>query len=152
MLLYATYCSRDKSAVPGTLPAIERYRSERIQAVFEAASAAGAGFRILSGRFGLLEATSEIPLYDHLLTAEEVAEMTKKVAGQLRQLEPGQVVFFSRTVQEDPRVAPYRATIMAACKRLGIAITMVDMTGKVTPPVDNLSIRDTTVGESTESD
>lgn len=78
--------------------------------------------------------------------------MTKKIAGQLRQLEPSQVVFFSRTAQEDPQVVPYRSTIMEACKRRGIAITMVDMMGKVTPSVDICSSRNNTLRGSSESD
>jgi len=128
MLLFSTYCSKEKASIPRNLPAIDRYRSDRIQAVFKAATAAGAEFRILSGKYGLLEASTPIPLYDHLLVSEEVPGMTARIAEQLQQIKPSKVVFFSRSVKQDPRVVPYRSTIASACKTKGIELIVVDMT------------------------
>jgi len=127
MILIATYCSRDKAADPGKLPAIDRYLSRRIQAVYRAAISVGAEFRILSGKYGLLKASSEIPHYDLLLTSADVPRMSARIAEQILQIEPTCAIFCSRTVEQDPQVRPYRTAFSAACSMAGVEFTVVDM-------------------------
>ncbi len=127
MTLFVTYCSAEKATEETDLPAVERYRSDRISDVFLAAKIAGVDFRILSGEFGLLAATTPIPYYDHLLTDAEVGNHGKKVARQLADLQPTQVVFFSRQVAADPNVAPYRSVMLAACTAVGVNCAIVEL-------------------------
>jgi hypothetical protein len=127
MMLFATYCSRDKDSRPGDLPAIDRYKSNRIQKIFKAAEAIGAEFRILSGKYGLLEDSEVIPFYDHLLDEEEIPNITKIIVKQLSQINPSHIVFFSRSVQIDPCVAPYQSAMEKACQEMGIKFTIMEI-------------------------
>ena len=54
MIVFCTYCSRQKSAEAGNVPAIRRYQSERIAKVHRVTQEVGVQFLILSGEFGLL--------------------------------------------------------------------------------------------------
>ncbi len=127
MQLFVTYCSAEKAPDEVPLPALARYRSRRIQAVHEAAEKAGADFRILSGKYGLLTAAQKIPHYDHLLTTDVVARHTALVGGQLDEIAPERVVLFSRPVAEDPQIEPYREVMQQACARNGIAFSVIEL-------------------------
>lgn len=83
IIVFCTYCSDDKDRSHEELPAIQRYRSNRIQSVYNAAMSLGFKFLILSGEYGILEASDPIPYYDHLLQSSEVSEHTKRVADQM---------------------------------------------------------------------
>ncbi len=129
MKLFVTYCSAAKAGGEGLLPALERYLSDRIREVYRAARAGGADFRILSGEFGLLRASDPIPDYDHLLTSEEVPARSLGIADQLREIQPEQVVLFSRTLQADPNLAPYRQVMRDGCRLAGVAFEIVEIPG-----------------------
>ena len=83
-ILICTICSRDKDPAKGLLPAIRRYRSERIGRIYEKAKRAGAVFAILSGKFGLLPAEEPIPYYDKLLTEADIGPVSEKAAAFLK--------------------------------------------------------------------
>lgn len=145
-VILVTYCSRDKSREAGDLPALRRYASRRIDAVHGAAIALGAGFRILSGRFGLLAAADPIPWYDNLLTSEEAAAHAARVLGQLRAAGALRVVFFSRPVADDPLVAPYHEAISRACAEGGIDLVSIDVEDRdLTPERLAARVRDLTI-------
>jgi len=72
---YCTICSAGKRKDPDPLPAIERYTSPRIKKVYELAKDDDVFFFILSGQYGPLLPTDEIPYYDHLLRPEEIRLM-----------------------------------------------------------------------------
>lgn len=116
---FITYCSREKVATVGDLPAVERYLSERIRRVAALAQKDGASFRILSGQFGLLSSGDPIPYYDHLLAPEEVNGMAQKIAPALAPFERIHFHF-------DPKdyIAPYVETICRAAAAAGKILVM----------------------------
>lgn len=80
-VLFVTYCSRDKSTVKKSIPAIKRYKSQRIKYVYNLSKRCKCEFAILSGMFGLLEPEMPIPYYDHKMQEsdiERVVEFSKR--------------------------------------------------------------------------
>ncbi len=127
-LAFVTPCSEVKDTAEGLLPAIERYRDSRIGRVRAAAQDNGADFLILSGKFGLLEAVTPIPYYDHLLIAPEVLAHAAQVARQLRQRQVVRLVFFSDSPEKDPLLLPYLACLEEAGEQAGVAVTFLTLT------------------------
>ncbi len=125
--LYITCCSARKDPAEEPLPAAWRYRSSRIDAVLALAVEQAAGFRILSGRFGLVAAGEMIPDYDHLLTAAEAPALAERVAAQLGEIAPARVVLFSRDAEADPGAQPYRACCELACRLAGVPCRVVTL-------------------------
>lgn len=123
-ILAVTYCSRRKREDAGLLPAVERYSSPRIPAARDWARRHGADFRILSGRYGLLDPAEPIPYYDHLLGTDEVEAMTERVAGQL---EGWDGICFLEAAGD--YVAPYIAVMTGAARRRGLPIAEVTLDG-----------------------
>ncbi|MBI3988228.1 MAG: hypothetical protein HY347_01285 [candidate division NC10 bacterium] len=117
-----TYCSKEKRHDPGEMPAILRYKSERITHVHTAALALRAGFFILSGKFGLVTATHPIPDYDHLLQDPEVEAHAKKVGEQLAQAQVCRLVYVTEPISEVPQLGPYLETIRRACSATSVAL------------------------------
>ncbi len=116
-VLYLTYCSRRKRRTPERLPALQRYRSARIGAVARAAERDGCGFRIFSGKYGLLRATQPIPYYDHLLQPDEVPAMTRRLAAGLRGYTA--IVFW---YAPGDYLTPYRAALRTAARQAGVPL------------------------------
>lgn len=127
MTAFCTYCSAEKNRREGVLPAIERYRSDRIRRVYAAALSVGAPFYVLSGKFGLIEPWHPIPFYDHQLAASEVRQHSRMVAAQIDQFALEAMIFFMRPVAEDEKLKPYLASLRAACEQAKIALTVVEM-------------------------
>lgn len=123
--IYVTYCSAEKSQEAKEIPAIDRYESERIQYVHDLAKQAKAGFMILSGKYGLLEASTKIPLYDHLLKAFETTRLSKTVAKQLKQHKGISIIFHSHWIDRDMQVAPYIEVMTDACELVKIPFDLV---------------------------
>jgi hypothetical protein len=115
MTIFCTYCSAEKEPSAELLPALRRYRSERIERICRAARAAGCGFYILSGKYGLLDPNEKIPYYDHLLVADEVEAHATKLTEQIKQYDITQIVFFTLPVSRDEKLAPYHAALRLAC-------------------------------------
>jgi hypothetical protein len=125
MITLCTYCSAAKSRSPGSIPAIDRYRSARIRSIHAAARESGLGFLILSGRFGLVAPDEPIPHYDHLLVAEEVAAHSIKVSGQMTALGVEELVFHTVPPATDPNVQPYLDCIEEAARRAGVELQFI---------------------------
>ena len=125
--LYVTCCSAAKKPGDGLLPAAWRYDSRRLDAVLNLAVEHAVGFRILSGRFGLVAAGEPIPDYDHLLVAAEVAAHAGKVAAQLGEIAPRGVVYFTRDAAADPGAQPYRACCEEACRLADVPCRVVEL-------------------------
>ncbi|MFH2201652.1 MAG: hypothetical protein ABIJ96_00910 [Elusimicrobiota bacterium] len=122
MTLYITACSKEKKRDRGDLPALERYDCERIRRVHADAAKQGAAFRVLSGKFLLLEADAPIPYYDKYLSEREVGFLVRLLARQLNDLKAAKVVFFRAPLSDDPGQLPYQDLIVAACYRADLAI------------------------------
>lgn len=127
MTIFCTYCSAEKEASESLLPAIRRYRSDRIERIYSAALAAGCGFFILSGEYGLLGPNKPIPYYDHLLQAEEAEVQAFKVAGQIKQHGISQIIFFTLPLSKDEKLAPYHSTLRLACVLASIRLNFVEI-------------------------
>lgn len=125
--MFVTYCSADKREEAGRLPAITRYKSERIRRVAQSAQLLGLPFRILSGRYGLISAEEPIPHYDHLLAEAEVGDHASRVAQDLRSAGVGQVVFYSRPAGEDRNLGPYWRVMELACSEAGAELMIVEI-------------------------
>lgn len=129
MRILCSYCSAAKRRDEAPLPAIERYRSERLRALHDAGLAAGAPLRILSGEFGLLDAGEPIPWYDHLLEAGEVPAMASRVADALRASGVTEVEYHTASPAVAPDIAPYLAVMRAACAEAGADLKVVELEG-----------------------
>ncbi len=118
-------CTAEKDAREGLLPAVIRYEHPDIPLVAWHAEKAGALLLILSGKFGLLETNTPIPLYGHKLSFEEVPEMTKKVVDKLsnlRLVNPNNKVLYFRPsdVREENHPRPYELVVVNAAKILNM--------------------------------
>jgi hypothetical protein len=127
--ILCSYCSADKNPDSGLLPAIERYRSERLRQLRHRGQALGVPLYILSGRFGLLAAADPIPWYDHLLTAAETEAVSHAVAGRLRELSVTDVEYHTADIVRVPPVRPYLDAIRAACTEVGACLTVINLYG-----------------------
>ena len=114
MKLFATYCSANKDPASGTLPAVERYTSDRINGVYANAKSADARFAILSGQFGLIGPDTALEYYDHLLQPDEIEPMTAQVAATLKEWGVTQIHWFSVAFEMDPNVRRYKSVVEAA--------------------------------------
>lgn len=129
MEAFCTYCSKDKSREPGTIPAIERYASQRIKSIYASALSVGEPFFILSGKYGLISASYHIPYYNYQLQPREVASLSKKVTGQLQQVGLRKLLYFTKIIAKDGDLFPYLDTMQRACQAASvnfITITMPD--------------------------
>ena len=129
--IFITYCSKEKDESNTLLKAVKRYKSNRIQRVYEAAKLLTADFMILSGEFGLLNPGTEIPYYDHLLVMEEVNKYTEKLTKQLTEIinknkENIKIILFTEYLKNDPNLKPYQISLKKACENLNIEFTMIE--------------------------
>ena len=109
------------------MPAIERYESLRITGVYKKASEAGAGFVILSGKYGILDAQQPIAYYDHLLAASEVEKHAALVARQLKEKGITKLVFYTDSILKDPNVKPYIDCIKLGAAKGGVVLEIREL-------------------------
>jgi hypothetical protein len=124
MHAYCTYCSAEKKETETPIPAVERYKSARIQTVFSLAKAQGIKFLILSGSYGLLEATDKIDFYDHLLLKHEVEKKALFVSAQLKEKKISKIIFYTNSVVQDPNLKPYIRCIKIACTQVKVILEL----------------------------
>jgi hypothetical protein len=129
MKILCSYCSGPKRPDERPLPAIDRYRSERLRELCRRGRARGTPLYILSGHFGLLAAADPIPWYDHLLSADEAEALSRGVALRLRELGVTDVEYHTADVGLTPPVRPYLAAIAAACAAAGVCLTVINLDG-----------------------
>jgi NTP pyrophosphatase (non-canonical NTP hydrolase) len=126
--LYVTICSRKKSNVSGSVPAKERYISDRIAKVIDNATRDHANMMILSGKYGLISPEDKIPYYDHLLQPEEVEALQSRVVDVLSRIMPDAVVFYIKS-DADETWKPYADVIEGAARELSINYSTVVVAG-----------------------
>ena len=122
-----TYCSAPKRSNPGLLPAVERYLSTRITALWQACQADGRPMLILSGQYGLLRPEEPIPWYDHLMAPEEVPEMTARIAEQLRFLDISRIEYTTARPSIAPAILPYLTALSSACQQAGVTLDILEL-------------------------
>ena len=109
------------------LPALRRYRSERIERIHKAALITGCSFYILSGEYGLLAPGELIPYYDHLLMADEIETHACKLIEQIKRYSITKIVFFTLPVSRDEKLAPYHSALRLACTIASISLSFVEI-------------------------
>jgi hypothetical protein len=124
MYAYCTYCSAEKKKTETPIPAVERYKSTRIQTVFSLAKEQGIKFLILSGSYGLLEATDKIDFYDHLLLEHEVEKKALFVSAQLKEKNISNIIFYTNSVIQDQNLKPYIHCIKMACTQAEVILEL----------------------------
>ena len=125
--LYCTYCSAVKHGSRAPMPSIRRYLSPRIRLVHQMSREAGSRFAILSGEFGLLGPYAQIPYYDHLLLAGEVAALVPRVAAYLSRKRIRSVRFFHEPLKGRPNLKPYLAAIRRACRLANARLVLSEL-------------------------
>jgi hypothetical protein len=123
MKIICTICSNSKNTTNDLLPAYLHYTSPRITTVKKIADNSGNPFYILSGKYGLLEATTAIPYYDHLLIEAEVAPLSKIVAEQLQDLGVHEIDFYTKP-QKTEGWTPYCEVLKMAASQSGVCVTI----------------------------
>lgn len=126
-VLFCTYCSAEKRQDEGRIPAIRRYISSRISAVYQTSKQEGALFSILSGKFGLVGPWTKIPHYDHLLKTSEVPGLVPQMVQYLKDVDCHAVHFYHSPLREVPSIKPYLRAIARACRRASVALLMIEM-------------------------
>jgi hypothetical protein len=111
----------------GLLPAIRRYASPRIRAVYRESKRKAAGFAILSGRFGLLGPHQRIPYYDHLLRAGEVPALVPQMGDYLKRKGCRTVHFYYERARSFPQLEPYLKAIRLACRTVGVRLKLMEL-------------------------
>ncbi len=117
--IVCTICCREKDRTDKLLPAIRRYKSERIKTVAGLARDAGLPLAILSGKYGLIDANEPIPYYDKLMGECDLGEIIAANIAFLEKNEVGKVIFLCPDPAIDPHVQPYLRSIQAATRGTG---------------------------------
>ncbi len=129
MKIICTYCSGAKREDGGLLPAVRRYRSERIVGLGNEADDKGIKFMILSGEYGLIDREFPLPFYDHLLQPGEVDRLSGQVATTLCVAGVEEVVYHTAAPELVASVRAYLAVMEAACERASVALRVVVLEG-----------------------
>jgi hypothetical protein len=116
-----TTCSAEKRRDARMLPAVQRYTHPRIAEARAKATAAREPLLILSGVFGLLDAWTPIPWYDHALRDAEVAALVPRVSGRLRSRQITALDLWM-SPPGTPGWAPYHAVVQRAAAEAGVAL------------------------------
>ena len=124
MLAYCTYCSAEKKETETPIPAVECYISARIETVFSLAQERGIKFLILSGSYGLLEATDKINFYDHLLLEHEVEGKALFLSTQLKEKKISKITFYTNATIRDQNLKPYIRCIKMACTQAAVTLEL----------------------------
>jgi len=116
-----TICCKDKRGDPGLLPAIERYRSERIAFVHQESQRLGKPMLILSGKYGLLRPEDPIPWYDQKLEMDAIPELVPVIGKQLKEQGVTRLKFYCHP-KTDKNWYPYHIALEQACQKREIKI------------------------------
>jgi len=121
MKIIATICSRRKLEDGGLLPAYKRYTGDHIKVVYDIARKSGGHLYILSGKFGLIAADTEIPYYDYYLEDSKVEELSEIVAEQFREHGVKEVDFYTESKDS---WKPYFKTLQLASKKADVVLVV----------------------------
>lgn len=117
-----TICCREKDRSAELLPAIRRYRSDRISRMAELAVHTDLPLVILSGLYGLIEAEEPIPYYDRLMSESDIPRIAALSAEFLKNRLAAGVVFCLPDPEIDPHVKPYLKSLEEACATAGVGL------------------------------
>ncbi|MCP4292583.1 MAG: hypothetical protein GY780_12205 [bacterium] len=129
MKIICTYCSGAKTTDGGLIPAVRRYRSERIVQLGHSADNKDLQFMILSGEYGLIDREYPLPYYDHLLQPGEVDKLSSRVATTLCMAGVKEVEYHTAAPEIVAPVRTYLSVMEAACGRASVALRVVILEG-----------------------
>ncbi len=119
--LFVTYCTGRKTDEKENIPAIQRYKSERIRWVYAEALKEKADFAILSGIFGLIPPERKIPKYDYCLQKDDtdrVKETNKKYIKDNMGKNEIEIVYFTKSPLLDKESVNYYDSLKKAIDAL----------------------------------
>ena len=116
--LYVTYCSKKKDTKEGSIPAIERYDSDRIRWVFNLSDKDKVDFAILSGVLGLVTPNEKIPYYDHKMNEDDVERIAKLIKLFLNEEKYEKIVYFTENPHSEPVLKNYYKSLKRAIDKL----------------------------------
>ena len=126
MKTYCTYCSAKKDNSSRELPALKRYKSNRITSIYDLAIKSKIPFYILSGKYGILHPEDTIPYYDTLLKPTKIIDHSNTVAKQLKNLGISELIFYLKSIQEDPNIKPYIECLKLATEKAGVNFILMN--------------------------
>lgn len=129
MDVYCTYCSAHKDRASGLMPALQRYKSDRIQRIVGLARTDRVLFLILSGEYGLLDSLDLIPWHNHLLRPAEVDTLAQTVAAQLEARGVTSMRYFTRPLSE-PKLVPYADVAHKASRLAHVELQIAVLEGE----------------------
>jgi len=129
MRVICTYCSKAKREDGGFLPAVLRYKSDRIVELANLADAKDLEFMILSGEYGLIDREYPLPFYDHLLQPWEVDKLSNKVATTLCMAGVKEIEYHTAAPELVAPIRPYLSVMETACSRALVAFRVVILDG-----------------------
>ncbi len=120
MIVYCTACCKKKRDDLRKLTSIERYISGRIIRVYKKSGDDKVGFRIFSGKYGLLRPVEKILWYDEKLDSGKISKMTELLKKQILRQKISQIVFFTYNPKRYPGLQPYFEALKSACGKAKI--------------------------------
>ena len=123
--IYLTACGRRKKRDAQKINAIERYISKRIKNIYEKSKKDSIPFRILSGKFGLLEPDKKIEWYDKLLLKKDFPELSKLILNQIKNQNIKEIIFFAINPKEDKLSKPYLDIMKKICLENNIKLKII---------------------------
>lgn len=127
MTIICTYCCANKDDSVELLPAINRYKSQRIDKIKKAAHLLELQFYILSGELGIIHEHEAIPFYDHPLIDSEVDDHSKVVCKQLMENTISTVLFFTNNPDKDLSLKPYLDCMHIACQKADCSLNIIEV-------------------------
>lgn len=116
-----TTCCKEKDLSASLLPAIERYKSQRISEVFQISKEKGLPMLIFSGKYGLLESEDPVPYYDKKLEMEDLTIILPLLKEDFLKFQIEKIQFYGNGVNAEGW-APYYKAIELVCIDLGIEV------------------------------
>ncbi len=120
----STICSRQKDERLGLLPARLRYTAPHVLETEKIATEQGLPFFILSGKYGLIPADTEIPCYDYYLEASAADPLAGVIKEQLLAAGITELDFYT---EAKPSWAPYEQAITKGAASAGITLHILPL-------------------------
>ena len=116
MIIYCTLCCKKKSLDKRKIKSIKRYFSGRIIKIYQKSAIDRVGFRIFSGKYGLLKPEKKIFWYDKKFSQKKISEMAGLLEKQILKEKITRIVFFAYNPERNKGWHPYLKVLKIACR------------------------------------